>query len=173
MANLVLSRSDLFPVGTSVGAYPAGAAPPSHDGPPAGAALESQTVASNGTATFTTLSNDTAYVFAATVGGASRKVQARLSDSVAARGRAVGTANTTNGSAALASVAASAGAFVIGQRITGPGIPPGTVLISGSGASWTMSDKATATATGVAVEAYGASRWQARLMARRAALGTT
>ena len=61
MPDLLLSRSDLFVVGSTVRAY----APGSFHGPgiQAGTAIEEQTVAADGTATFTTLSASTPYVF--------------------------------------------------------------------------------------------------------------
>lgn len=168
MPNLVVNRPDRFPNGTVVDAYPASARKARGDLPPGGPILETQTVASN-IATFTTLAADTPYTFYAAATG--QYLNQRLSTTDL--GKAVGTGDTTSGSAALATVAATSGTFQIGQRITGPGIPPGTFLIAGSGASWTMSDKATASATGVALEGHGAYRWRARLMRRRAALGTS
>ena len=61
MPDLLLSRSDLFPPGASVTAHARGSyrAP----GVVAGPVIETQTVASNGVATFTTLSASTPYVF--------------------------------------------------------------------------------------------------------------
>jgi hypothetical protein len=91
-------------------------------------------------------------------------------------------------------VTATTGAFAVGQRITGPGIPPGTFLIDNpSAGTFTMSDKATATATGVALVAYGASppavpsdsgvgakavpvatsKWRAKVLQRRNLAGTS
>jgi hypothetical protein len=58
MANVVVSPSPhVFPVGTSIGAYPRHARR-SDGGPPAGAAFETQTVGTDGRATFTTLAAD-------------------------------------------------------------------------------------------------------------------
>lgn len=61
MTDLLLARSDLFPIGTTVTAHARGSfrAP----GVLVGPALESQTVAADGIATFTTLSANTPYVF--------------------------------------------------------------------------------------------------------------
>lgn len=181
MATFVLKRSDLFPVGTSVGAYPASAARRSSQdmAPAAAAATESQVVDAAGTATFVALAADTDYVFYALVGGQHRYTKGRtktatgVSSVRGALGQATGTANTTSGSAALSSVTATTGAFQVGQLISGPGIPAGTTLIAGSGASWTMSAKATATGTGVAVQADAGRTWAARLKARRVAIGTS
>lgn len=78
MPNLVLNASDVFPVGTTVGAYPANAVLP-RDQRVTGTALESIAVATDGTATFVTLAADTPYVFAATVNGTPRAVRQRLS----------------------------------------------------------------------------------------------
>lgn len=61
MPNLALSRSDLFPSGSSVSAYARGSFRAS--GVVVGPAIETQAVASNGTATFTTLVSGTPYVF--------------------------------------------------------------------------------------------------------------
>lgn len=68
--SLVVNRSDRFPVGQSVKAYLAGAR--HHDGPPAGPAVETQTVAADGSLTFTTLTADVDYVLYALVSGEHR-----------------------------------------------------------------------------------------------------
>lgn len=67
MANLVLKRSDRYPVGTAVGAYPAGQR--IKDGNPSGAPTETQTVAADGSLTFTTLLEGVPYVLWANVAG--------------------------------------------------------------------------------------------------------
>lgn len=195
MPSVVVSRSDLFPPGTTVGIYPAGSQPPTGVGPPGAAAIASAAVAAGGTLTVTNagILQGVTYVAYAQVGGVDRYVQVRSSLDISGLASTVGTGDTTSGSTALANVAASSGAFAIGQRISGPGIPAGTYLVAGSGASWTMSDKATATATGVALEgniAYpaavpsnlgsgaqarpvAATRWRAKVMQRRAISGTS
>lgn len=196
MATVTLRRSDIFPVGTSVGIYPAasqrrGQNPP---GPPTAAAIASATVDAAGLLTVTNagILSYTQYVAYALVSGEHRYANLRSTLDIYDTGRATGTGDTTNTSAALANVSAATGAFAIGQRVSGPGIPPGTFLIAGSGASWTMSDKATASAT-VSIEGHGASpaiaggpggigaqlqpvgvtRWRAQVMQRRAAIGTS
>lgn len=187
MATVSLTRPDLFPNGTVVGIYPAAAKNPGQ--PPTAAAIASGTVASdNLSVTNAGILSYTSYVAAAQVGGVWVYANLRSTLDITDTGTATGTGNTTSGSASLSSVSASSGAFAIGQRVTGPGIPAGAHLIGGSGASWTMSDKATATASGVALVAYGASapvattgaatrpantsKWRAQVAQRRAALGT-
>jgi hypothetical protein len=100
MPNLVLNHSDVFPVGTSVSAYPGNAVKPGH-ATAFGPSLESQTVVTAGTATFTTLSADTPYVFTAVVNGTSAAVRQQLSsyvkpatwaETIIARKAAIGTA---------------------------------------------------------------------------------
>lgn len=178
MANYTLNRADLFPAGTTVGAYPAS----SHrkgEGIPSGAATESQAVAAGGTASFVALVADTDYVFYAKVSGQDRFVKARVGKTATGAtsirgslGEAVGTCTTTSGSAALTVVTPTTGAFSIGQTITGAGIPAGTRLIAGSGASWTMSANATASASSVPITAYGGNTWAAKIKGRRVAIGT-
>ena len=172
MANYVLDRSDVFPVGTTVGAY-AVPAPGSNIGAPGGAAVESQAVASNGRATFTTLSSDRTYIFAASVNGEWRHVQARISSSQADRGVATGTATTSSGSATVTSATATTGAFVVGQRLAGPGIPPNARIRAVSGGTLTLTEKATASGTGVAVEASNAKDATARVLQERNRRGTS
>jgi hypothetical protein len=68
---ITVNRSDRFPVGTSVGAYPRAA----HivGGHPAGAAVETHVVAADGSCgPFTLLAADQQYVLYALVEGASR-----------------------------------------------------------------------------------------------------
>lgn len=190
MATVLLNRSDTFPVGTTVGVYPYGAQ--NDDQPPRAASIATAVVASDGSLTVTSgsLSSLTRYVCGAQVGSTWRYLVARSTLDTFDKGSATGTATTTSGSAALSSVSATTGAFAIGQRVTGPGIPPGTFLIGGSGGAWTMSAAATASASGVSIEAHGArvpvavlgaavlpqtqgSRWRARVMQRRSAIGTS
>jgi hypothetical protein len=190
MASVTLNRPDLYPAGTTVGVYPAGA---KQSGQAPGAAVIATGVTDSAGALSVTnagILSGTQYVCWASVGGENRYAFVRSTLDTFDTGRATGTGNTTSGSAALASVTATTGAFAIGQRIVGPGIPPGTFLIAGSGASWTMSDKATATASGVALEGHGArvpaavlgatavpsrqaTGWRAQLLQRRSITGTS
>jgi hypothetical protein len=142
MATVTIARSDLFPVGTTVGIYPAGAFPPANQVPsaPGAAAIASAAVAANGTLTVTDagILSYTRYVAAANVGGTWVYARCRSTLDAFDYGRALGTGDTVSGSTALANVVATSGAFAVGQRISGPGIPGGTFLRAGSGASWTM-----------------------------------
>lgn len=171
MANFVLNRSDVFPVGTTVGAYPNANPATGHDGAPPGAATESQAVGAAGTATFTTLATDTPYIFAALVNGVWVKVRGRVATPFDS-GRTVGTGDTTNAAATVANAAATVGTWRVGQRITGAGIPPGTFIKSISGATLTMSNNATATAVGAALEGHSGKTWRAKVAQRRNAIGT-
>jgi hypothetical protein len=67
MATLTLRRSDLFPVGTSVGAYPYRTGAKVEGSKPAGAPVESQTVSAEGVLTFTGLREALKYVLWAEV----------------------------------------------------------------------------------------------------------
>jgi hypothetical protein len=162
VATISLTRPDVFPNGTVVGIYPAqswrtGQNP---QGPPTAAVIATGTVSGdNLSVTNAGILSYQSYVAAAQVGGVWQGLRCRSTLDVADIGTATGTGNTTSGSATLSSVAATQGAFAIGQRVTGPGIPAGSFLIDnpGAGSTWTMSDKATATATGIALVAYGAS----------------
>jgi hypothetical protein len=62
--------------------------------------------------------------------------------------------------------------FQIGQAITGPGIPPGVTITNVVGDTLTLSAPTTATASGVAITAYGARAWSAIVKRRRVAIGT-
>jgi hypothetical protein len=141
---------------------------------PCGAELASGTVDSGGALSITDsdIVSGTRFELYALVGSEHRYAAARSTLDIFDAGSAVGTGDT-NSTTALSNVAATSGAFQIGQRITGPGIPSGTRLVSGSGASWVMSAAATATATGVALKADSAYVWQARLRRRRALIGTS
>lgn len=194
MATITLARSDLFPVGTVVGVYPDGSMPPGTQAvsAPTAASITTGTVAADGTLAITNAGvlQYTRYVLAALVSGTWNYCRARSTLDVFDYGRAVGTGDTTSGSAALANVVATTGAVAIGQRISGPGIPGGTFLIAGSGAAWTMSATATASAVGAALEGNGAqlaaanlgatpvpsrirTGWQAQLRQRRSIAGTS
>lgn len=65
MPNVTVSRSDRWPIGTTVGAYPAGAR--QFGTKPSGTALEEHAVDATGKLTFTTLSEDVPYVLYAGV----------------------------------------------------------------------------------------------------------
>jgi len=173
MPNFVLNRSDLFPVGTTVGAYLNATPAAGHDGAPPGTAVESQAIGAGGTATFTTLAADTPYVFAANVSGTWRKVRARIGDSIAARGIATGIGSTTSGSKTVTSASTTVGTFTVGQRIAGPGIEPGTRIRAVSGGTLTLTDNAKATGVGVALEAFGANDKAARIIRDRTGRGTS
>jgi hypothetical protein len=194
MATVTIARSDLFPVGTTVGIYPAGAFPPANQVPsaPGAAAIASAAVAANGTLTVTDagILSYTRYVAAANVGGTWVYARCRSTLDAFDYGRALGTGDTVSGSPALTNVVATSGAFAVGQRISGPGIPGGTFLRAGSGAAWTMTAAATATGTTVALEGNGAqvpaanlgatvipsrirTGWQAQLAQRRSIAGTS
>jgi hypothetical protein len=60
------------------------------------------------------------------------------------------TGNTTSGSNSIASLSTTTG-FTVGMTVTGAGIPAGSVIINISGTTVTISQNATATATGVAL----------------------
>jgi hypothetical protein len=189
MPTLTISRSDLWPVGTTVGVYPPESQTPNA---PGAAAITTGVVAADGSLSITNagILAGTTYVCAAQVGGVWQSARARSTLDTFDAGTAAGVATTANGSPNLSAVSASSGAFAVGQLITGPGIPPQTRLISGSGAAWVMSAAATADAVGVPVVAYGArvpvavlgstvnpqtqaSNWAARLRQRRVTAGTS
>lgn len=172
MATLTLSRSDLFPPGTTVSIRAAGS---KRDGQaPCGAEVASGTVDAAGALSVTSGSvlSLTSYVCYALVGAEHRYAMARSTLDLFDVGGAVGTGDTANAANTLLNVSASAGAFRIGQRITGPKIPPGTYLVSGSGASWVMSANATGNGSGVALKADSGLTWRATVKRRRAAIGT-
>jgi hypothetical protein len=190
MATVTAARGDIFPVGTSVAVVPAGAINPG--GAPTAPAIASASVDAAGLLTVTDagISSLTPYGLYASVGGEFRYLRARSTLDKTDAGTATGTVDTTNASTALANVSASVGAFAVGQAITGAGIPPGTTLVSGSAGSWVMSAAATASASTVAVAAYGArvpaanlgstlipsrisTTWQAQLRQRRSLAGTS
>lgn len=78
MANTVISRPDLYPVGTSVKAYLERAAKSTQRRgvAPGAASVETQTVAAGGALTFTTLVAGTQYLLHATVNGVERYLRA-------------------------------------------------------------------------------------------------
>jgi hypothetical protein len=139
------------------------------DAQAAGAAIETVAADAAGTATHITLANDTPYVLQQA--GAARTVRARLSTQDT--GRTVGTGDVTNAALTIANAAATTGTWRVGQRITGIGIPPGVFIKSISGATLTLSQAATATNVGTALEGHGGFKWQAKLAQRRNAAGTS
>jgi len=66
---------------------------------------------------------------------------------------ASGTGDTTESSTTIENVATATGAFLQGEAIAGPGIPAGTTIASVGAGTLTLSQAATATATGVALTA--------------------
>lgn len=167
MPNLVTSG---WSAGANVSAYPSNALPSTRDGAPAGTALQTVAASAGGVATHTTLVADTPYVLYQA--SPYRAVRAHISDSATALGRATATGNTTNNSATVSSVSASAGAVIVGQRIAGAGIPNGARVKSVSGNTITMTEKATATATGVALDLAGAKDPKAKVLRDRDGRGT-
>jgi DNA-binding beta-propeller fold protein YncE len=66
------------------------------------------------------------------------------------------TGNTTSSSTSVTSISPTTG-VTNGMSVSGAGIPAGTTLVSGAGtANWTLSQAATATASGVSITATGA-----------------
>lgn len=177
-----------FPVGTTVGIYPTGSG--QFGQPPTAAAIATGVVDAANLLTVTNagILQGTTYPAYAQVNGEHRYVRTRSTLDVTDRGSAVGTLTTTNTSPNLTVVSPSSGALAVGQRIVGAGIPPGSYLISGSGASWVMSAPATASASGVAFTSDGATpavavlgatavpknitTWQAQVRQRRQIMGT-
>lgn len=83
MPSAVLKSPDVFPVGTSVGAYalsgwPTGQLPVAPGSAPVGSAVETQTVAADGSLTFTTLTAGVDYVAAAQVNTVWKYVHFRI-----------------------------------------------------------------------------------------------
>lgn len=81
--SVVINRPDRFPVGTVVGIYPA--ANEQRDGKPSGTAITTATVASDGSLTFTGLTEGVPYVAYALVGSANRYVHINESHFVAGK----------------------------------------------------------------------------------------
>lgn len=75
--SIVLQVAQQFPPGTSVAAYQTTDLPTNKSGAPSGAAVETQTVASDGTLTYTTLAAGTEFVSYAVVSGRDRYVEFR------------------------------------------------------------------------------------------------
>jgi hypothetical protein len=173
MATATINRSDLWPVGTSVGIYPAGAHNPG--GSPGAAAIASGVVDAAGALSVTDagILSGTQYVAAASVGGEWRYAKLRSTLDTFDKGVFTATGDTTSGSATVANASASAGTIQAGMRISGAGIPGGTYILAVSGGTLTLSAAATASATGVALSGESAYSWYAKLRRRKIAIGTT
>jgi hypothetical protein len=187
MATVTL-RSDRFPVGATVGIYPAGSFNPS-SGLPSVAAIASAAVDAAGLLTVTNagIVDGVPYAAHAVVSSEPRTVRVSSATTVMDRGTATRTVTTTSGSKNITTVL-STGVLAIGQRFVSANTP-GARLASGSATSWVLSTPATATGAGVAFAADGArapvvvlgtspvpqvqSTWQAQLAQRRAAMGTS
>jgi hypothetical protein len=189
MPTVTVSRSDLFPPATSVGVYARGSRLSGRV--PSGAAIASGTVSAAGVLTVTdpAILQGVDLVLYALVGGEHRYVSARSTLDVHQRAVASGTLNTANGSAALTAVSPS-GALAVGMRVTGPNIPAGRYVVSGSGTAYALNDGSGVTAaTGMAFAADRAvnpvpvlspsprpgfpSTWQAQVRQRRQLAGTS
>ena len=171
MATVTLSRSDVFPVGTSVGIYPAGAAA---GAAPGTAVIASGTVDAAGALSVTNagIVSGRTYLAHAVINGENRSIAVRSTVDAHDYGTAVGTGNTTNGSASVTSLTTSSGTFVAGQTLVGVGIRPGTKILNVTGNVLTLDQTASANGTGVALQAADAQTWKAKLRRRRDALGT-
>jgi hypothetical protein len=131
MATVTLRRSDLFPVGTTVGIYPRAAR--DVDSPPRAQVLASAAVDAAGLLTVTdpAIPSLTALLAYAQVGGVHTYVMVRSTLDITDTGSATGTGTTTNGSVVVTSPVATTGAYAIGQRISTAAvgvIPPGTYI---------------------------------------------
>lgn len=187
---VTLNRPDLYPASTSVGIYPAGAQVSGQ--PPGAAAIASGTTDSAGALSVTNagLLSLTQYVAYALVNGEHRYARLRSTLDVMDYGRTVGTCTTSSGSASISSFSATSGAMAVGQRVVCANFPAGVYVVSGSGTAWVLSDKATASGTGVAIEGHGAqaaavnlgatavpqtqsTKWAAKVRQRRAIAGTS
>jgi hypothetical protein len=176
MATVTLRRSDLFPVGTTVGIYPRGSgAPAGYDGPPRSAVLASAIVDAAGLLTVTdpAVLSGTDYNAYAKIGSEHRYARVRSTLDVHDYGRVVGTGDITSGSFTILNAAASSGSFQIGQVLSGPGIKPGTTINNIVGGTLAIDQAATATTIGVALQGEGGKRWVGRVKTRKALIGTT
>jgi hypothetical protein len=88
-------------------------------------------------------------------GGAAKATLSAGSRAATALVVAEGTATTNSASNVLDGVTVSFGSFEVGQPLTGPGIPPATVVTAVEPGKITLSKAATATASGVAVSSAG------------------
>lgn len=173
MATVLLRRSDMFPVGTTVGVYDRKAE--KWGGPPTATVIASAAVDAAGLLTVTDAAvlPYTDYVAYALVNSEHRYARVRSTLDQHDYGTAVGTGDTTTGSATVLNAAASSGAFKVRQRVTGPNFIPGTYITAVSGGTLTLSEKASATQTGAALVCDGASAWRAKVAQRRALIGTS
>jgi hypothetical protein len=131
MATVTLRRSDLFPVGTTVGIYPHGAR--EVGSPPKSSVLASAAVDAAGLLTVTdpAITSLTPLVAYAQVGGVHTYAMVRSTLDITDTGSAAGTGTTTNGSAVVTSPVATTGAYAVGQRISTAAIgviPAGTYI---------------------------------------------
>jgi hypothetical protein len=131
MATVTL-RSDQFPVGTTVGIYPAEAQ--RFGQAPSAAVIASAAVDAAGLLTVTngSILSYTSYVAYASVGGEHRYARLRSTLDLADTGAGTGTGTTTSGSPIVSPWAVSTGAFAVGQRIStlaaSAAIPAGTTI---------------------------------------------
>jgi hypothetical protein len=88
-------------------------------------------------------------------GGEAKASTSAGSRNVTAVTVAEGTATTNSASNVLDGVTVSFGSFEVGQPVTGPGIPPGTVVTAVEPGKIVLSQAATATVSGVAVSSMG------------------
>jgi hypothetical protein len=167
--------SDRWPVGTSVGAWPAGTIPAGSDGPPQtnDAAIVSAAVAADGSLTLTNagLLADTPYVcYALNAASQPRSIRTRIASFDRAQGVA-SAVTSTSGSKTLTSVTLTSGRVEIGARITAVGVPSGTTVVDiPTTTSVTMSNPATASGT-VAATFDGSLAWGAIRDARKQQAG--
>jgi hypothetical protein len=132
MPTVSIARSDLFPVGTTVGIYPAGSQRGGQTpagGPPTSAVIATGVVDAAGNLSVTNagILSYTPYVAYALVNGEHRYARLRSTLDIFDGGVATFTADTASGAATLLNVSVSVGAVAIGQRVEGVGIPAGHV----------------------------------------------
>jgi hypothetical protein len=131
VATVTLRRSDLYPIGTTVGIYPRGARDVGN--PPRSQVLASAAVDAAGLLTVTdpAIPSLAALVAYAQVAGAHTYVMVRSTLDITDTGSAAGTGTTTNGSTVVTSPVATTGAYAVGQRISTAAIgviPAGTYI---------------------------------------------
>jgi len=119
--------------GATVGVYDGASIPPGADGPPKAAVIASAASAADGTFTITDAGILAGKSYVLAVAGAARYVRARSTLDVSDTGKGAGTGTTAVGSPIVSALAATSGAFAVGQRIsalTAGIIPPGTRIKS-------------------------------------------
>jgi hypothetical protein len=174
MATVTLRRTDLWPVGTTVGIYPGGSVPADVTTHPTQLSLATAVIDAAGLLTVTdaAILSYTDYVAAAAdAAGTWHYARCRSTLDIQERGIVTGTLDIDETAVATNAVA-TVGSFQIGQRLSGTGIRPGTLIQNVVGGTLALSQTASATATGVAVQGEGGLRWKATIMRRRAAIGT-